>query len=236
MATGQRAFGGPNRASVIEAILNHDPAPSSSVNRETPAVLDEIVTRCLAKNPDDRWQTASDLKHTLAQIADASAPISGPASSGSAWRMPRGWVGTAAIAVIVILTAVALTVTGSRRLPADTRAFRFIVPPPENGNFAQSSAFMAVSPDGHTLAFVASSREGGNTLWLRSLDSLNARPLPGTDDAGQPFWSPDGRFLAFGRTGGAATLSKIDVLGWPPQTVAGTRAAPGAWGEDDVIL
>jgi serine/threonine protein kinase len=236
MATGQRAFGGPNRASVIEAILNHDPAPSSSVNRETPAVLDEIVTRCLAKNPDDRWQTASDLKHTLAQIADASAPISGPASSGSAWRMPRGWVGTAAIAVIVILTAVALTVTGSRRLPADTRAFRFIVPPPENGNFAQSSAFMAVSPDGHTLAFVASSREGGNTLWLRSLDSLNARPLPGTDDAGQPFWSPDGRFLAFGRTGGADTLSKIDVLGGHPQTVAGTRAAPGAWSEDDVIL
>jgi serine/threonine protein kinase len=236
MATGQRAFSGPNRASVMEAILNHDPAPCSSVNREAPAVLDEIVARCLAKSPDDRWQTASDLKHALAEIADASPPISGTASSGSAWRIPRARVAGATIAVIAILTAIALAVTYSRRLPADARALRFIVPPPENGNFSQSSAFMAMSPDGQSLAFVASSREGRNTLWVRSLDALNARPLPGTDDAGQPFWSSDGRFLAFGRTSGADTLNTIDVVGGHPQGVAGTRAAPGAWNEDDVIL
>ena len=236
MTTGQRAFSGPNRARIIEAIGHDDPARCSSVNPETPALLDEIVSRCLPKNPDDRWQTASDLKHALARIISASALIGGRDSPVSPRRMSRGRVATATISVFAIVTAIGLAVTASRRLPTDIQTLRFVVPAPENSGYSQSSSFMAVSPDGRSLAFVASSREGKNTLWVRSLDSLNARPLPGTEDAGQPFWSPDGRFLAFGRTSGTDTLNKIEVAGGLPQTLAGTRAAPGAWNEDDVIL
>ena len=236
MATGQQAFDGPSRASVIAAILDHDPAPLSGVRRETPPLLDQIVTRCLAKNPDDRWQTASDLKQALMWITDQSAQIGGlPTLSRPARHMHRGWVAAAALAVLASLTAIALATMASRRVSTDAASFRFIVPPPRNANFSQSSAFMAVSPDGRSLAFIASSGEGNDTLWVRSLDTLNARQLAGTDGAARPFWSPDSRFLAFSGIG-ADTLKKIDVVNGFSQTVAGARAAPGTWNDDGVIL
>jgi serine/threonine protein kinase len=235
MATGQPAFGGSDRASVMAAILGHDPSPCSVVRRETPPLLDEIVTRCLAKSPADRWQTANDLKQALARVTDARARIDGRASSWSPRRMPRGWVAAAAIAVLTSLTVMAVIVA-SRSVPTDTRPFRFIVPPPANANFNQSSAFMAVSPDGHSLAFVASSRDGNDALWIRSLDSLDARQLPGTDGGAQPFWSSDSRFLAFGVVGAMDTLRKLNVASGSSQAISGSRAAPGAWNDEGVIL
>jgi serine/threonine protein kinase len=224
MATGRRAFSASNRDGLVEAILHATPAGISAGGGSTRTRLEDIVRRCLAKNPGDRWQTASELKEALVQI------------SGSARRRSRGWFAAAAIAAIAILIAIVLAVTSSLRNPADARPFRFIVLPPDSGSFNQSSAFMAVSPDGHSLAFVASSREGRNALWIRSLDSLDARALSGTDDAGQPFWSMNGQFLAFGRTSGPDTLNAIEVTSGVSQTVAGVRAAPGTWNDDGVIL
>jgi Tol biopolymer transport system component/predicted Ser/Thr protein kinase len=231
MATGQRAFGGSSRNSVIAAILAEDPPPCSTVCRGAPATLDGIVARCLAKRADDRWQTASELRQALIRASDA-VPRAG-LGPDLARRMPRAF---SAIAAIAVVCAIGLIAAAARWRAVDTRAYRFVVPPPDAGSFNQSAAFMAVSPDGQSLAFVASSREGRNILWVRPLDSLDARPLVGTDDAGQPFWSPDSRFLAFGRTSGPDTLNTIDVVNGLPRTVDGTRAMPGAWNQDGVIL
>ena len=235
MVTGQQAFGGSSRTSVKAAILAQDSPRCSVVRGDVPALLDQIVTRCLAKTPDDRWHQASDVKQALLRITDTDQRLGGPASSRWSVRgRPRSWA--VAVAALTTLTAVTLAIVASFRPPAEARSYRFIVPPPDHASFSQSSAFMALSPDGQSLAFIASARNGSNKLWVRPFDSLNSRQLAGTDGASQPFWSSDSSVLAFGVVGPTDTLKKIDVAHGSSQTIDGSRAAPGAWNADGVIL
>jgi Tol biopolymer transport system component len=125
-----------------------------------------------------------------------------------------------------------------------TRALRFMVAPPEGWNvqLAQSSgsssgtvyAPLTISPDGHHLAFMASGVSGGSMIWLRALDSLTPRPLPGTEEAVSAFWSPDSRFLAFFSGG---KLKRVDVSGGSPVTIADVPGGVGgAWSSNGTIL
>ena len=237
MATKRRPFEGGSQASVIAAILERNPPPISTLQPLVPPLLDHVISRCLAKDPDDRWQTASDLKRELTWVADSRSQLVTPPSSASrgTLRERTAWLMVAVFLAIASLITVALVLL-SRRAPTDAHEVRFVVSPPEDTTFTSSPASMAVSPDGRSLAFVATSRKGSGalSLWVRSLDSVVARSLPGTDGATQPFWSPDSRFLAFIAD---RKLKKIDAAGGLTQTVAdapGTQS--GTWSRDGVIL
>lgn len=232
MLNGRRAFEGPSQASVIAAILEHDPVPFSSGDAIAPPMLESIVMRCLAKTPDERWQTASDLRQALTWIAEGATQMTGISDAARLRRsaLRRAWL-TGLFAVIAAVTTTALILTLFRRGLPDVDAIRFVISAPEGASFTQSSAFMALSPDGRSLAFVTSSQGGKLSLWIRSLDSLTAREI--ATDAVQPFWSPDSRFVGFYVRG---KLKKIDAMGGVAQTLADSWSQPGAWSRDGVIL
>jgi eukaryotic-like serine/threonine-protein kinase len=240
MATGKKAFEGRSQASLIAKILETDPAPISTLQPMTPPALDRLVKKCLAKEPEKRWQAASDVCDELKWIAEqgqgtqAVMPSSGSILQRSAGKH-FGWMMVAG--AILIAAVLIMTVLYFRRAPAEVRAVRFTVSPPEKQTFpviANTPRFHSVSPDGTKLVFIAVDSTGHSEFWIRDLDSQTARPLPGTDDALAPFWSPDSRFIAF--TAGSS-LKKIPVTGGPTETVVALSAnGGGTWNSDGVIL
>ncbi len=243
MATGQRAFQGKTQASLIAKILEIDPPPISSLQPMTPPALDRVVKKCLAKEPEKRWQAASDVCDELKWIADGGSQAGTPAPVSATRKNPLNdarlaWI----VAAVIFLTALALgSFAHFRPAPQQTNAVRFTLFPPEKWSLAGTgtvttgaSAPVMISPDGQKIAFVAVSEEGKSLLWVRSLDALTAQSLAGTEGASAPFWSPDSRTLGF-FTGGK--LKKIDVSGGPPITLCD---APdnrgGTWNRDGLIL
>jgi Tol biopolymer transport system component len=135
-----------------------------------------------------------------------------------------------AVAGIAMFIAVALTISHFRRAPTEARAVRLFVPPPEKTSFGS----FAISPDGLRLAFAATDASGKTLLWIRPLDSINAQPLSGTEEATLPFWSPDSRFIGFFAGG---RLKKIEVTGGPAQTLCNATVPRGAtWNRDGLII
>jgi serine/threonine protein kinase len=239
MATGQKAFSGRSRASLIGAILKDEPPPISAVQPMTPPALDRVVKTCLAKDPEDRWQTARDVVLELGWIAEGSqAGTTPPAVAARRSRERVAWILSALLAIALALTLV-LPYLGRARTSSEGRAVRLSVLPPEKGRFMPGT--IALSPDGTRLAFVAADADGRSLLWIRSLDALEARALPGTERAYAPFWSPDGRFLAFFAEG---KLKRVEASGGPPQILsnltgtlsAGTVGRGGTWNREGVIL
>jgi serine/threonine protein kinase/Tol biopolymer transport system component len=245
MATGKKAFEGQSAASLIAKILEIDPPPISSLQPVTPPALDRAAKRCLAKEPNDRWQTASDLAHELRWIAEggshAGLPV--PVAAQRKSRERLAWL--AAVVLLGSTVALLLWVVSLRRPPAEPQPVRFSVGPPEGGSFDPGARFLTVSPDGSKLAFIAAEASGKSQLWIRALDSPSAEPLPGTDNPVQPFWSADSRFLAFYADG---KLKRIAVAGGPAQTLAeapGATAglgggilgpANGSWSREGIVL
>ncbi len=229
MATGRRAFEGTSRASLIAAILEREPTPVSALQSAAPAALERLIGRCLAKDPEDRWQTARDVVLELRSIAEEGRrPDSAPLPTGRGKLLERlGWLaGTGFLALG--LAWLAFGPPGRRQ--AETRALRLSLLPPAPGSTISD---LAVSPDGRNLALVLRAA-GGTSLWVRPLDSLSGRPLPGTEGALDPFWSPDGRFVGFFAGG---KLLKVAAEGGPPQVLC---AAPfghgGSWSSDGTIV
>ncbi|HLJ49874.1 MAG TPA: protein kinase [Bryobacteraceae bacterium] len=236
MLTGQRVFEGPSTASVIAAIIER---PAPSVAALAPPSLDRLLQRCLAKHPDDRWQTARDLKAELEWIAqELRDPPKQPIPSSRRSR----WLWLAAVASLVLVTA-AWSLTRFRK-PSDLQhEWRFQISLPADLRLSAYGSF-ALSPDGRLLAYFAANPEGVYHLWIRSQESLEARQVSGTDmvestRAGAPrppFWSPDSRFVAYGFNG---KLVKVDVAGGGlPQFVGSIpdAATGGSWNADGVIL
>jgi eukaryotic-like serine/threonine-protein kinase len=233
MLTGQCAFQGKSQLSVASAILEKEPVPISSIKPMTPPVLDYTVRKCLAKVPDERWQSASDLGSELKWISESSfrAGIAAPATR---WKTSREWAGWA-LALVAAVTTALFAFAYFRKTPAEAHAVRSMILPPEGGALVfegpVGGAFL--SSDGASVAFIA--RVGKVTqLWLRPLDSFAARALPGTEDASFAFWSPDSRNLGFFAQG---KLKRIAVTGGAPQTLCDADSNRGAsWGRRDVII
>jgi len=222
MLTGKRAFEGESAASVIAAILEREPAPLTV----TPP-LERIVRRSLAKDPDQRFQTARDLKAAMAWAMEQPPP--------STAAKPRGrWWIAAAILAIGILGG-AFAVLYYRQPLADDRVVRLQINPPEGSRFSFGNLIggIALSPDGRTAAFVASGN-GKTGLWVRPLDGTTSRMIAGTEGAAYPFWSPDGKSLAF-LAGG--NLQRVDLAGGAPIAICALfEFRGGAWGSDGQIL
>jgi eukaryotic-like serine/threonine-protein kinase len=230
MLTGSKAFAGATQASVIAAILEHEPASLTTVLPSVPAALDRVVTRCLAKDPDERWQSTADLASELQWIEKAlgapAKPKEAAAPVTSLRRRPLVYWAAAVLAAFVA-GSIASAVYFSRA-PADAPEMRMQIATP-GGHLTN----FALSPDGRKIVFQATA-EGKTQLWLRSLDSETAQPLTGTDDAYRPFWSPDSRSIGFFANG---HLKRIDVTGGPI-LVLGSAPNPhgGTWSQDGVIL
>jgi serine/threonine protein kinase/Tol biopolymer transport system component len=235
MATGKPAFEGTSAASLIAAVLERTPpavsATRASVGAEaTPPLLDQIVARCLAKNPDERWQTASDLRQALTWVAESSSP----GALGAPVRQSRSRLAWIAGSVLLGggLAAAALMLNADRA--SEARPWRYVVPAPENTTFNPAGSFQALSPDGSQLAFIAAAPQGGTALWiLRSADSVAPKQIAGTAGAYHPFWSPDGRYVAFGAAG---KLKRLEIATGLTETVADGWFTAASWGAAGVIL
>jgi Tol biopolymer transport system component len=234
MATGRRAFEGTSTATIIAAILERQPPPIAIHQPLAPAALDTLVRGCLAKDPEERWQTAHDVKLQLQSLQgarEAEPPVAGATRRGSV-RERIAW-GAAAVAVVA---AVALGL--SRRedaLPsaAPTQGVRAWLPPPAGHSFTPND--FAISPDGRRIAFVAASADGVATLWVRAIDSSQATEVSGSDGARAPFWSADS--AAIGYFAGA-NLWKVEPggSGGQPLCAISVTAGGGAWNRSGDIV
>jgi Tol biopolymer transport system component len=231
MATARPAFGGKTKASLIAAILSAEPAPISTLQPMTPPALDRLVRGCLAKDPDERWQTAHDVKLQLRAIAEGGS-LSGLPAPVAARRKTRERIAWSTAALMALL-ALVLGFGYVERAPSPPRVTRTSIKPMANSNFLLPSGF-ALSPDGLRVAYVASSPDGKLLLWVRPLDSLQGKPLAGTEGAFRPFWSPDSRFIGFFAGG---KLNKIEASGGPPLTICDAPISRGGtWNREGVIL
>jgi serine/threonine-protein kinase len=241
MATGRKAFSGASRASLIGAIMNTEPPPISSVQPMTPPALDHVVHRCLAKEPDDRWQSAADVANELKWVAEAGSQAGAPATvvsrRKSRERFTLGLL--VGLSALFAASAVLLIRTLSRAENSEGRVIHAQLHPPKgerihflflSGNDRGRS--FAVSPDGTRVVFVV--RSGATSkLLLASLDQDAASPLPGTEGSIHPFFSPDGRWIGFSA---GPKLKKIALSGGAPVVLADAPGFRGAaWGEDGFI-
>ena len=229
MATGRKAFEGKSQASLIGSILRDEPAAISVVQPMTPPALDRVVKTCLAKDPEDRWQTARDVLLQLKWIQEGGslAGLPAPVAARRKNRERIAWGVAAAFA----LAAAGLGFAFLRRSPEPLRTVRFDIGTPED---VTSIDAPRISPDGRSIAFNAVDATGKTRIWVRPLNALAAQPLAGTDGTTRPFWSPDSRFLGFFADG---KLKKIDASGGPAQKVCDApTGADGSWSAEGVIL
>jgi serine/threonine protein kinase len=234
MATGKAAFAGRTKASLIAAILSTGPKPLSELAPMSPPALERVVRTCLAKDPEERFQSAHDLKLQLAWITEGGSQAGVPAPV-SARRKRREWVawGVAGAALIAALLLGAVYV---ENLLAPSYSMHSYVLPPEKATFVFSddaSGPVVVSPDGRRLAFAARG-SSERMLWIQPLNSATAQPMAGTEGATYPFWSPDSRYVGFFAGG---KLKKVDASGGPPQALCDAEnGRGGAWSQDGTIL
>jgi eukaryotic-like serine/threonine-protein kinase len=234
MVTGRRAFEGKSQFSVLGAILDQEPERVSALLPGSPARLDETVGRCLAKNPEQRYGCMHDVRIQLEEIAAGGeerevegAPVTAIGSGSRA---------ASAVAAVALLIAIAAGVAYVERREAATVVRSSILPPAGTAfvTMLPASGPPVLSPDGTRMAFTARDQKSGVLLYVRSLTSLTAQPLSGTDDATYPFWSPDSRQIAFFATG---KLKKINADGGPPQDICDSASGRGgAWSKNGVIV
>ncbi len=205
MLAGRRPFEGATANDVMAAVLTSEPVSLGEVTPEVPASLCRIVQRCLEKRPGQRFQSAGDLGFALGTLStpSGSRPESKLDTQAAAPAVTKNvgvpsvrkrerlaWLVAAALLLGMLVLAWAYFTR--QPMANDARAMRFSIPPPERSSFSQ----VAMSPDGRHLAFTAAT--GGKLqLWVRALDSTEARAIAGTHGARLPFWSPDSRFIGF---------------------------------------
>jgi Tol biopolymer transport system component len=223
MVSGRQAFAGTSRASLIAAILKEQPAAfAGDVGL---AVLERVVRACLEKDPDERWQSAGDLRRELKWIAEGGGQ--GPGAGGQGRVRRTGWIAVAAATSVAIGMG---WVHFSERASVP-RVVRFQV-----GGEVRLASQVSVSPDGSKVAFSGQNAHGTTMLWVRTLDEMSARSLTGTEGALMPFWSPDSRSIGyFDPVHGK--LKRIEAAGGQPQTLTDCGQGAGAdWSSDGTIL
>ena len=228
LLTGHRAFEGQSASSVMAAVLATKPRPIEELVPLTPPALERVVSRCLAKDPEDRWHTARDVAAELQWVAQGGSKVGLPAvvSGRRRVRESLAW-GACAIATVA---AVGFAVAWVKRAPEPAPIVRFPLLMPAA---LQNASPPVVSPDGRNIVFAATS-DGRTMIWIRPLDALEPRVLAGTEGVIRPFWSPDSRFVAFVAGG---KLKKVDIGGGPPQTICdAANGSDGSWSSEGVIL
>jgi len=234
MATGQKAFSGKTQASLIAAIIERVPPVVSTISPMTPLAFDRVVKTCLAKDPEDRWQTAHDVMLELKWVAEGGSAAGLPAPV-VAERKPRDRALWAAIGFAIGAVASGLGLWAL--LHGRDRAFRpvtrYTITLPAAGFLTGVLGNrIAISPDGRRLAYIALEK-GQTRIYTRRMDEFDFTPVPGTEGGGQVFSSPDGEWLGFSVMG---AIRKVSVAGGMPLPVVTTSAPLGiVWTPDDSI-
>jgi serine/threonine protein kinase len=232
MLCGRRAFHGESTAETMSAILREDPPGLSETNQQVSPALERLVNHCIEKNPEERFHSASDLAFAIEALSgsasslDKTVPI--PISTKRSFTSERFiWL---AVITVLLISTVALAIFIFRRAPQEAQTIRFSISPADQSAFSGA----VISPDGRRLVINTRDSSGKALLWIRSLDSLVAQPLSGTEYASFPFWSPDSRSIGFFA---GAKLRRIDVSGGPPQTICDAGlGSGGTWNRDGVII
>ena len=228
MVTGKKAFAGKSQASLIGAIMTSAPPPLTSLQPLSPETLDRVVTTCLAKDPEERWQSARDLQRELRWIGEAgpqvSPPTPPPAAPQSAGGQALPWV--AGIVIGSLITGLAVW---SLMRPAAPLVSRFTVSAPADpAGFADS-----ISPDGRTIAFASNFLAGEDQVYVRRLDELEAVPLRGAEGTTPFGFSPDGEWLL---VSDGSVMKKVPLAGGPAITIADDPFRVADWGPGDTIV
>src|SRR5215469_7113737 len=231
MLSGKRTFQGQTPVEVMNAILKEDPPELTEPGRSISPALDRIVGHCLEKNPAERFQSARDVAFALGALSPTASSATAAVQTGSQRRW-WPWARVAAEVALLGLVLALLLTRHSERTPNPVKAA--ILPPPGDGFWASITQPAAISPDGRFLALV-SMRNGHKQLWLRRLDASDAQPIAGSEDASNPFWSPDSREIAFFVPG---KLKKVAVSGGTVSDIcpAGLFGMGGAWSTRGVIV
>ncbi|HZL95407.1 MAG TPA: protein kinase, partial [Vicinamibacterales bacterium] len=232
MVTGTRLHGGDNSTEVLASVIMGEPNWA-----RVPAQIQHLLHRCLEKDPHKRLRHIGDVMELVGE--GPSTPSETPPVVGS----PRRWLWVGAGAVAVVAVA-ALVAWAPWRTEVVAPSIRFEIQPTPSMTFV-TGGYPMVSPDGRWVVLPAAGTDGVTRMWLRALDSVEVRPLAGTEspNALPPpvFWSPDSRFIAFGSTPGPfapGQLKKLDITGGPPQTICDVPGAvsSGTWSKDGVIV
>jgi Tol biopolymer transport system component len=234
MLTGRRAFEGEDVTEMLGAVIHKEPA-WDALPAETPPHLVDLIRRCLKKDPRERLRDIGDARIAL---EDALARVPSPVPAGG----PRRAVWPQRIAIlalgVALMAALPFVVAHLREVPPAAATVRFTMAPPEGSVFTGGAAYSpgaTISPDGRRLVFQAARSGGGAALlWIRDLDTVLPRALPGTDGGFFAFWSPDSQSVAFFANG---KLKTIDVAGGPPLAVCDAPAGEGGtWNRDGTIV
>ena len=237
MLTGTQAFGGDTVTDVIAAVVTREPDWSALPAGATPRTR-EVLRRCMEKDPRRRYRDIGDVRFELEESSRADerpAPAAAAAAAPARATAQRGVVPWA-VAALAILAATGFGIAYRQATTMRPHSFRaHLLPPAKTSfNFDAATGGPVLSPAGDRVVFSATDASGRKLLWVRPLDSLTAQPLDGTDDASFPFWSPDGRFVAYFA---GAKLKKIDTRGGPPQSVCAAPAGRGgSWSSSGVIV
>jgi eukaryotic-like serine/threonine-protein kinase len=237
MATGRKAFSGTSQASLISSIMKEEPPPISTVQPLTPPALERVVKTCLAKDPEERWQSAHDIGSQLAWIAQggSAAGVAAPVVASRRRHDRVAWGAVGALAGVLVGAAAIWSV--SRARPSDARLVtRAAIPIPAQETFVLDRyVTLAISPDGRRIAYVAR-KDGKRQLVQRSLDAAEGTPIAGTEGAYSPFFSPDGQWVGFGAEG---KIKKVALAGGAPVTVCALHSDEllgASWGPDDTLV
>ena len=229
MATGKRAFDGKSTASVVASIMNSEPAPVSTVAPLTPPALEWVIRKCLAKDPEERWQSAADLASEIRWIQEGGsrAGVAVPVAVRSRRKLLR-WVALAAAVVVGVVVGF------FARKPAPERVLHVAINIPE-GNSVVEGIGSVISPDGQRVVMPLADANGKSRLWVRNLSNDAAQPLEGTEAAIVPIWSPDSQFIGFFTADGK--LKKIPVTGGQQETICEVWTVYGAsWSRQGTIV
>jgi len=231
MATGKRAFEGASRASLIASIMTSRPRALSEIQPMTPPALDRLIRKCLAKDSDQRWQSAADVADELRWISEGGSQVGAPAVARPRKRTQEllGW----GVTVLMTAFAAALWLLSDATEPARLLHLAVTLPSTQVVDAGLENLASALSPDGQSLAYCARG-EGGINLYLRRLDQREATKIPGTEGAYDPFFSPDGEWIGFFSD---QKLRKVSVRGGVSIPLADSiESRSGTWIDERTIV